>query len=84
MSSKLNTPVGELSKHFVDAWSSPGDLWKPDAIINKVESARDKEKEFARQCFQAGLVYATLIQLHEPMLKPPVDFDEWYEKTFGL
>lgn len=82
MSSKLNTPIGELSKHLVDAWSSPSDLWKPDLIISKVESMTEKEKEFARQCFQAGLVYATLIQIDEPLLKPPVDFDEWYKITF--
>jgi hypothetical protein len=83
MSNKLNTPMVELSKHFVSAWSSPSDCWNPDMVITKIESMTEKEKEFARQCFQAGLVYATLIQIDEPAIKPPVNFDEWYEKTFN-
>lgn len=34
----------ELIDHFNDAWSSPGDLWKPSAVIDKVESMLEKEK----------------------------------------
>ena len=42
----MNTPMQELLEHFNNAWSSPGDLWKPSKVIEKVESMVKKEKEF--------------------------------------
>jgi hypothetical protein len=42
----MNTPMQELLEHFNNAWSSPGDLWKPSKVIEKVESMVEKEKEF--------------------------------------
>jgi hypothetical protein len=41
----MNTPMQELLEHFNNAWSSPGDLWKPSKVIEKVESMVEKEKE---------------------------------------
>jgi hypothetical protein len=41
----MKTAMQELHKHFIDAWSSPGDCWNPGKVIDKIESMIEKEKE---------------------------------------
>lgn len=41
----MKTALQELRDHLVDAWSSPGDLWRPDLIIEKVEQMISIENE---------------------------------------
>lgn len=51
----MKTALQELLYHFNDAWSSPGDLWKPSAVIDKVESMLEKEKEQIELAFNHGM-----------------------------
>ena len=41
----MKTPIQILLDHFIDAWSSPSDLWKPSKVIAKIETMLEKEKE---------------------------------------
>jgi dsDNA-specific endonuclease/ATPase MutS2 len=45
----MKTAMQELHDHFKEAWSSPGDLWRPDMIIEKVESMIEKEKYYRQK-----------------------------------
>ena len=50
----MKTPVQELIEHFIDAWSSPSDLWKPSKVIEKIESMLEKEKEVIKNAYIEG------------------------------
>lgn len=49
------TAMQELLQHFIDAWSSPGDCWNPDKVINKIESMIEKEKDQICNAYTEGL-----------------------------
>lgn len=50
----MKTPTQELLEHFINAWSSPSDLWKPSKVIEKIESMVEKERNVIKEAFYAG------------------------------
>lgn len=44
----MKTAMQQLREHLVNSWSAPGDLWKPDKIIERVESMIELEKRHMR------------------------------------
>lgn len=47
------------------------------------------DKKEYKEAFEAGRMYWSLIQTDEPLLYPPIDFEEWYknkikEKAYKL
>lgn len=75
----MKTAMQELHSHLVSAWSSPGDLWKPEMVIEKVKSMISIEKEQIREAYFAGTAQfaneAELINKQGP--------EKYYHETYS-
>lgn len=72
------TAMQELAKHLSDAWSSPGDLWHPDKIIEKVESMFEKEKKQIIEAYSKGLINGS----GSHFLQKKKSGEQYYNETF--
>ena len=68
----------ELHKHFIDAWSSPGDCWNPGKVIDKIESMIEKEKEQIQKAFSDGQE----TPINHPTL-PHYSREEYYNDNYN-
>ena len=73
----MKTAMQELHKHFIDAWSSPGDCWNPGKVIDKIESMIKKEKE---QIIEANINGQA--ETHFSFESRMAEAEDYYNKTF--
>lgn len=74
----MKTAMQELHKHFIDAWSSPGDCWNPGKVIDKIESMIEKEKEQIQKAFSDGQE----TPINHPTL-PHYSREEYYNDNYN-
>lgn len=75
----MKTAIQQLHDDLMDSWSSPGDLWRPDKIIEKVESMIELEKKQIIDAYYAGTAqFANDAEIVNP--KTP---EEYYKNLTG-
>ena len=72
----------ELLKHFIDAWSSPGDCWNPGKVIDKIESMIEKEKEQIVNAFEVGYKSCDIDEAFE-INRKLASGEQHYNKTYN-
>ena len=72
----METVIQELIKHFTDAWSSPGDLWNPAKVIEKIESMEEEERQQLIDAYEAG-------EDNGSHPNPTESAQSYYDNTYG-
>lgn len=78
----MKTAMQELHKHFIDAWSSPGDCWNPGKVIDKIESMIEKEKKQIVNDFENGYKSCDLDEALE-INKTMFSGEEYYNQAYN-
>lgn len=80
----METVIQELIKHFTDAWSSPGDLWNPAKVIEKIESMEEKEKQQLIDFYNEGYRDAeSEMGIEDKDISEFSNAIEYYNETYG-